>query len=113
MRTKPIVQVDVENELLRLISVLEEETENFEKIALDNAKNEAEFKKKWARIYLSAEGSIRNREARADEQNSQIFFDFKVSEALMKSKREKLLFLRTSIDALRSLNANVRYQTTD
>jgi len=113
MRSQPISQVDVENELLRLISLLEEETENFEVTAMNNARNEAEFKKSWARTYLAASGSIRNREAEADERNSQIFFDFKVSEALTKSKREKLLFLRTSIDALRSLNANVRYQTTD
>jgi len=113
MRSQPISQVDVENELLRLISLLEEETENFEVTAMDNARNEAEFKRSWARTYLVSSGSIRNREAEADDRNSQIFLDFKVSEALMKSKREKLLFLRTSIDALRSLNANVRYQTAD
>ena len=40
-------------------------------------------------------------------------FDFKIAEALLKSKREKLLSLRTSIDALRTLNANVRIQVNN
>jgi len=36
--------------------------------------------------------------------------DYEIAEALVKAKREKLLSLRTSIDALRTLNANVRAQ---
>jgi hypothetical protein len=77
-RNNPISQVDIENELLRLIGMLEEETEAFEVLAIDNL----------------------------DESS----FDYKISEALVKSKREKLLSLRTSIDAMRTLNANVRHQ---
>jgi hypothetical protein len=41
-----------------------------------------------------------------DEQN----FDYRCAEALVKTKRELLLSLRTSIDAMRTLNANVRTQ---
>jgi hypothetical protein len=37
-------------------------------------------------------------------------YQFKIAEALVKAKREKLLSLRTSVDALRTLNANVRAQ---
>lgn len=113
MRSQPITQVDVENELLRLINLLEDETESFEVVAIQGAKNEANFKRLWAHTYLSAEGSIRNREAMADDANNVAFYDYKLSEAMVKSKREKLLFLRTSIDALRSLNANVRVQVTN
>jgi hypothetical protein len=113
MRSQPITQVDVENELLRLVSLLESETEKFEFLAVDGAKNETNYKKLWASTYLRSDGSIRNREAMADLENSETMYAYKISEALVKSKREKLLFLRTSIDALRSLNANVRIQVSD
>lgn len=109
-RNQPISQVDVENELLRLIGMLEEETEAFEVLAIDNAKKEALHKSNWAKEYLSAKGSIKEREAWSDYKMDEMMFDHKIAEALLKAKREKLLSLRTSIDALRTLNANIRAQ---
>jgi hypothetical protein len=110
LRNTPISQVEIENELLRLLSLLEEETEAFESLCGDAAKKEALYKANWAKEYLSAKGSIKEREAWADYKLSDESFDFKISEALVKAKREKLTSLRTSIDALRTLNANVRSQ---
>jgi hypothetical protein len=49
----------------------------------------------------------------ADYGTADLFHAHVVSEALVKAKRESLLFLRTSIDALRTLNANVRAQVSD
>lgn len=109
-RNQPISQVDVENELLRLIGMLEDETEAFEVLAIDNAKKEALHKSNWAKEYLSAKGSIKEREAWSDYKMDEMMFDHKIAEALLKAKREKLLSLRTSIDALRTLNANIRAQ---
>ena len=109
-RNAPISQVDVENGLLDLIEELEKETEAFERLAEDAAKKEALYKTNWAKEYLSAKGSIKEREAWADYKLSEEVFDYKIAEGLMKAKREKLLSLRTSIDALRTLNANVRAQ---
>jgi len=109
-RNDPISQVEIENELLRLMSMLEEETETFESLAEDAAKKDALYKANWAKEYLSAKGSIKEREAWADYKLSEESYDFKISEALVRSKREKLTSLRTSIDALRTLNANVRSQ---
>jgi hypothetical protein len=109
-RNSPISQVDVENGLLDLIEELEKETEAFERLAEDAAKKEALYKTNWAKEYLSAKGSIKEREAWADYKLSEEVFDYKIAEGLMKAKREKLLSLRTSIDALRTLNANVRAQ---
>ncbi len=108
MRNSPISQVEIESELMRLMELLENETEAFETLAVDAAKKEALFKSNWAKEYLAAKGSIKEREAWADYKLSDEIFDFKISEALVKSKREKLTSLRTSIDALRTLNANVR-----
>lgn len=109
---KPISQIDIENELIRLIDMLEDETEAFEVLAEDAAKKDALYKANWAKEYLSAKGSIKEREAWADYKLSDESFDSKIAEALVKSKREKLTSLRTSIDALRTLNANVRAQVT-
>ena len=109
-RNEPISQVEIENELLRLMSLLEEETEAFETLAEDAAKKDALYKANWAKEYLAAKGSIKEREAWADYKLSEESYDYKISEALVKSKREKLTSLRTSIDALRTLNANVRSQ---
>jgi DNA-binding transcriptional regulator WhiA len=110
MRTNPISQVEIEQELLRLIDALEAETEKFEVLAVDAAKKEADYKSNWAKEYLSAKGSIKEREAWADYKLDQMSFDYKIAEALVKTKRESLLSLRTSIDAMRTLNANVRVQ---
>jgi len=110
MRNGPISQVEIEQELLRLIDALETETEKFEVLAVDAAKKEAEYKSNWAKEYLAAKGSIKEREAWADYKLDQVAFDFKIAEALVKTKREALLSLRTSIDAMRTLNANVRVQ---
>lgn len=109
-RSFPISQVDIEEELLRLIELLERDTEVFEELAIDCAKKEALYKSKWAKEYLAAKGSIKEREAWADYKMDQQNFDFKCAEALVKSKREKLLTLRTSMDSMRTLNANVRAQ---
>lgn len=109
-RTAPISQVQIEQELLRMMDMLEQETEAFEKLAEDSAKKEAQFRANWAKEYLSAKGSIKEREAWADYKMADLNYDHKIAEALVKSKREKLISLRTSMDSLRTLNANVRVQ---
>lgn len=109
-RGRPISQVDVEEEIIRLMDILEEETEAFERLAEDAAKKEAQYKANWAKEYLAAKGSIKEREAWADYKLSDQSYDWKISDALVRSKREKLTSLRTSLDALRTLSANVRHQ---
>lgn len=111
-RTKPISQVEIEEEIMRLAEMLELETENFEQLALDSAIKESNYKSSWAKEYLGAKGSIKEREAWADYKLEELTMQYKISEALVKSKREKLHSLRTSIDALRTLAANVRAQVS-
>lgn len=110
--SEPISQVEIENRLIRFMDILEEETEAFEELAESAAKKEALYKANWAKEYLSAKGSIKEREAWADYKLADEAFDYKISEALVKSKREKLISVRTAIDALRTLNANVRVQVS-
>jgi hypothetical protein len=110
VRTNPISQVSIEQEILRFIDLLEKETEAFEVLAVDAAKKEALYKSNWAREYLSAKGSIKEREAWADYKMDEVNYDYKIAEALVKTKRELLLSVRSSMDAMRTLNANVRAQ---
>ena len=44
MRTAPITQVDVEENILRLTEELEDHTEAFEVLAIDQSKKEARYK---------------------------------------------------------------------
>jgi hypothetical protein len=110
-RSAPISQVEVEEEILRLVDILEEETEAFESLSVDGAIKDAMFKSEWAKAYLQATGSIKEREAMADLRLTDLLRDHKIAEALVKSKREKLSSVKTQIDALRTLAANVRNQT--
>ncbi len=109
--TELLTQARIERELSRLMEMLEEETEAFRDLAQKSAEAEAEVKSGWAKEYLAGVGSIRDREAYADYKMADAFKTHKIAEGLMKAKREKLLSLRTSIDALRTLNANVRVLT--
>ena len=90
-RSQPISQVEIESEIMRLLGILEEETEAFEVLAVDAAKKDSLMKSNWAKEYLAAKGSIKEREAWADYKLSDESYSYKISEALVKSKREKLL----------------------
>lgn len=109
-RSQPISQVEIEAEILRLLGLLEDETEGFETLALDASKKEAAYKTSWAKEYLSAKGSIKEREAWADYKMADDSLTWKIAEALLKAKREKLVSVRNALDALRTLAANVRHQ---
>jgi len=109
-RSKPLSSVDIEDEIIRITHELEGETEAFEQLSKDHAKKEAEYKTKWFKEYLAAEGSIKHRESWAGYKTSDLYYESVVAEALVKAKREKLHSLRTSCDALRTLAANVRSQ---
>jgi len=55
---------------------------------------------------------VKEREAWADFRTQDEFQKYKISEALVRSRREMLNATRTSIDALRTLAANVRSMVT-
>lgn len=110
MRTSPISPIDIEDNMVRLVEELEEHTEAFEVLAVDQAKKEARYKSAWAQEYLSANGSIKERESWADYKQSDGHYEVKIADALLRAKKEKLNSIRTSLDSLRTLAANVRAQ---
>jgi len=108
LRNSPLTTVDVEEQMLELWERLERETEEFEDLAVDEAEKSALAKVEWAKEYLSAEGSIKNREAVADWRADKVVTEAKIAEALVRSKRERLNTLRAGLDALRTMAANAR-----
>ena len=111
MRSSPISQGQVEENIIRLVDELEEHTEAFEVLAIDQSKKEARYKAAWAKEYLAANGSSKERESWADYKLSDEHYAVKIADALLKAKKEKLNSLRTALDSLRTLAANVRAQT--
>lgn len=105
-----LTQVDIEDRLVRYMDALEAATEEFQALAVASAEAEADAKSVWAQSYLGMSGPVRQREAMADLEADEAERLYKVAEARMKASREHLLSLRTAIDALRTLNANVRVQ---
>jgi hypothetical protein len=110
-RNAPISQVEVEERIVALTSSLEDETEAYETLSIDHAKKESEYKRNWYSEYLRAEGPVKEREAHAGYRTAELHMSSQVAEAVMKSKREKLHTIRTALDSLRTLAANVRAQS--
>ena len=111
MRSGPITPIEIEDNMVRLVEELEDHTEAFEVLAVDQSKKEARFKGSWAKEYLAAQGSIKERESWADYKLADELYDVKMADALLKAKKEKLNSIRTALDSLRTLAANVRAQT--
>ncbi len=110
MRSSPISPVEIEDNIVRLVEELEEHTEAFEVLAVDLSKKEARYKSAWAKEYLAANGSIKERESWADYKLSDEYYEVKIADALSRAKKEKLNSIRTALDSLRTLAANVRAQ---
>ena len=110
MRSSPITPIEIEDNMVRLVEELEDHTEAFEVLAVDQSKKEARYKSAWAQAYLAANGSIKERESWADYKLSDEYYEVKIADALLKAKKEKLNSIRTALDSLRTLAANVRAQ---
>jgi len=111
VRSGPITPIEIEDNMVRLVEELEDHTEAFEVLAVDLAKKESRFKSAWAKEYLAANGSIKERESWADYKLSDEQYEVKIADALLRAKKEKLNSIRTALDSLRTLAANVRAQT--
>ena len=110
MRSSPISPLEIEDNIMRLVEELEDHTEAYEVLAVDQSKKEARYKSSWAKEYLAANGSIKERESWADYKLSDEYYEVKIADALLKAKKEKLNSIRTALDSLRTLAANVRAQ---
>lgn len=101
-------QAEVEQELMRLSAMAEKALQELAKRARAAAEAEVKHKVARAQALLRAEGTVAEREARADVETEQLFLERKMAEALLLSAQEAGRTYRAQLEAIRSVNANLR-----
>lgn len=107
---QPLVQAEVEERIQRLCDVLEETCEQFAQISADRAEAEADYKQAQAISLVSqtAKTTVSAKEATAHLAASKHFRRWRVLEAREKATQQALTSIRSQLDALRTISANVR-----
>ena len=104
-------QVDIEGMIVDDLDLLEEATEAYGDLLEAEARAESEYKRKFNRIYFQMEkGGHESRKIYAESQCEDERDAYKMAAALTAGQKEILWTIRGRIDAVRSLNANVRSQ---
>lgn len=112
----PLNPGQVAQEIARLTETLESTTEQYAIDIREGAEKQARFKGAYATAMVTviADGTKRTvaeREALAEMHVNDQRVIADIADAKAKATREALTALRTQIDALRSLGANLRVQT--
>jgi hypothetical protein len=111
-----LTQGEVEEQILRLSDELEAETDRYARLADKAATAEADYKLQAARLMVGFVASpskmtALEKQARVDAQCDGSYRVWKINEAQRQASKEALLSLRTRLDSLRTLSANIRNQT--
>ena len=114
--TRLLTQGEVESHILAISETLEEETYRYAELAEAAAIAEADYKYAAARKNVDLSQStgkmtVGERQSHVDIQCAAEFRGWKLSEAVRQSSKEALLSLRSRLDALRTLSANIRSMT--
>lgn len=118
---RPIItQAEVEERILAVDDALAEATLDFAVLSDNEAEAEAVYKEAAARALLThvalhatdAKMTVGERDAKVALSTADELRAWKIAEARRASCREALLSYRSRLDALRTLNANVRAVTT-
>jgi len=107
---KPLSQVEVETMIGNDIELLEKATNAYEAALEREAHTVARYKRDYASAFLNAAGAKYIKEATADLECDTQLTERLVVEAEVKALREHLWTIRTRLEGLRSLNANIRVQ---
>ena len=106
---KPIYPVDVEHALMELGRRLETEVEFFADVSTERAEAESEYKRQYHSIIVRmTSGTVTQKESMAHVKSAVAFREWKISEASEKATQQKLISIRTQIESLRTISANVR-----
>lgn len=111
-----LTQGDIETQILEVSEALEDETERYASICTESAIAEADWKYRQARSYIvltEQEGRMTaaEKDHRVTMANFSEFRSYRLLDARRTASKESLNSLRTRLDALRTLSANVRNQT--
>lgn len=104
----PIAQADVEAEIMRLSSLAEKVTHELAKRARAAAEADVAYKVAHAKALLAAEGAQYVRDAEATVRSERELTEKRATEALLLAAQEAGRNYRAQLDALRSINANLR-----
>lgn len=102
----------VDAEIERLVGLLEAATDEYAKLAREEAEARARRDIGRAKAYFLAEGTIPEREAAALLAVEEDELAYRRAEALADAQREKLRSLREQLGALRTISANLREVST-
>lgn len=108
----PIAQADLEAEILRLSSLAEKVTHELAKRARASADADAAYKVAHAKALLLADGPQYVRDAEATVSTEAELIEKRGAEALLLAAQEAGRNYRAQLDALRSINANLRALVT-
>ncbi len=104
-----LTQGQVERELSRLIEEADDAAHEIAALAEAAARAEVTYKVANAKALLRAEGTVDVRKAQAQVMTESEFLEHKIADAKLLAGQEKARTIRSSMDALRSVNATVRH----
>lgn len=107
----PMAQAQIEQEIVSRSRTLTEITEDVAHSANEQARTEVAYKLAYARAMIalrSDSGTVAMKEALALDACASEFEAMKMAEAVFKACQESGRNVRAQLDALRTLNANVR-----
>ena len=108
-----LTQVDIEHRIIAITDALDEQTHLYAELADNRAEAEADYKHRHARALVEQAGKIpvATKDAVAHLRATDDYRRWKVLEARERATQQKLVALRSQLDALRTVAANVRTLT--
>lgn len=104
-------QMNVESEIYRICGLAEKVTTEIAERARDAAETDANYKKAHASAFLMAQGkTVGDREAVSALETAHEYTLRRIAEARLLAAQEAGRNYRAQLDALRSINANMRSQ---
>ncbi len=104
----PLTQVDIEAQIVRQSALLEKVTHELRRLGEESARARTEYDVANAKALLEAEGAIPARQAQATIDTADLLLGKRIAEALERAAQEAGRNRRATLDALRSLNSNLR-----
>ena len=104
-----LTQAEVEGQIQYLLDRLEEGTRDLARMAVDQARSEVEYKRNFAVAYTGIrEGAQELRKQQATLVSIDLFERHRLDSAVHSTQQELLRTLRSELDALRTIAANIR-----
>jgi DNA-binding helix-hairpin-helix protein with protein kinase domain len=104
-------QVEIENMVLDAVEDLERMTDELEDLLADAVRKEAAYRRKESNAFAQATGAAETRRQLAKKESNALRYEWQMAEAVATAHKEAMWTCRHKLEALRSINANVRSQT--